>query len=135
MILVDTSVLIRVLGGRFDSPKAQLLNHLMSHGTDIAICPYVYQEILQGVEDDATYRRVKEYLDTQECLWLPQTLETFDRAARIFWDLRRSGVTVRSTIDVLIALTSIRHEVALLHDDRDFDHIAKHFPELMVVSA
>jgi len=134
VILVDSSVLIRALGGKPGSAKVALFARLLDQGTPWALCPYVYQEVLQGVPDDLTYRRVRGYLDTQECLWLPASLETFERAARLYWTLRRQGVTIRSTIDVLIGLTAIHHGIPLLHDDRDFDAIAALVPELQIAS-
>jgi predicted nucleic acid-binding protein len=132
VILVDSSVLIRFLGQRTNHPAVQALTDVLDQDLAFAICPYVYQEVLQGVRDELTFRRVKSYLDTQDCLWLPSSLDTFARAARLYWDLRHSGVTIRSTIDVLIALTAIEHDAWLLHDDRDFDAIAAHCPELKI---
>ncbi|MDR1428593.1 MAG: PIN domain-containing protein [Bifidobacteriaceae bacterium] len=131
MILVDSSVLIPFLAGR-DNPAVRVLHQILAEDVPYAICPYVYQEVLQGVADEAGYRRLKAYLDTQECLWLASSLETFADASRLYWRLRRAGVTVRSTIDVLIARTAIEHHALLLHADRDFDLIAAHTPELRV---
>ena len=132
MILVDTSVLVRALGG-VSSPKVILFEKAISQGVPFAICPYVYQETLQGVADEVTYRRVRTYLDSCDCLWLPPTLDTYEQASRLYWNLRRKGVTVRGSIAILIALTAIHHDVPLLHDDRDFDHIAGYTPELRIV--
>jgi len=132
MILVDSSVLIRALGGRQDSTAVEFFSQVIAEQIPFAICPFVYQEVLQGTGDEVTYRRVKNYLDTQECLWLPPTLETHAKAAKIYWDLRRQGVTVRSTIDVLIALTALHHGALLLHDDRDFDQMSAHIPDLRI---
>jgi predicted nucleic acid-binding protein len=135
VILVDSSVLIKALGHQTDSPKVRLLDRALAQEIPVAICPYVYQEVLQGVADEVTYARVRRYLDTQECLWLPSELATFEQAAHLYWNLRRQGVTIRSTIDVLIALTAMRHHALLLHDDRDFDQMAAHLPELTILSA
>lgn len=135
MILVDSSVLIRFLGSKQDHPAVRALNGIIADGIPYAICPYVYQEVLQGTADEATFRRVKTYLDLVECLWLPAGLETFAEAARLYWDLRRGGCTIRSTVDVLIALTAIEHDAILLHDDRDFDVIADAEPRLRTLSA
>ena len=124
MILVDSSVLIRFLGSKKADWATKALDDIIAQDIPFAICPYVYTEVLQGTADELTYRRVRAYLDTVECLWLPPRLEVFEKAARLYWELRRRGVTVHSTIDVLIALTAIEHEAFLLHDDRDFDAIA-----------
>lgn len=134
MILVDTSVMIKALHGGSDSVKVVIFDRILAQDVPFAICPYVYQETLQGIADAVTYTKVKSYLDTQNCLWLGNTLTTFEQAARLYWDLRRKGVTIRSTTDILIALTAIHNEAALLHDDRDFDHIAQHVPELTLLT-
>jgi predicted nucleic acid-binding protein len=57
-------------------------------------------------------------------------LRTHRHAARLYFDCRRQGFTPRSSIDCLIAQTAIEHRAALLHDDRDFDAIAKSAPQL-----
>jgi predicted nucleic acid-binding protein len=67
--------------------------------------------------------------------YLPNELKSYEHAAKIFFDLRRKGTTVRGTIDVLIALTAIEHNLILLHNDRDFDAIAKFTPELKVLES
>ena len=68
---------------------------------------------------------LKDYLTTQTIYFLPETVETYERAARMFFDLRRQGITPRSTIDVLIALIAVDNRLLLLHNDRDFDAIAE----------
>jgi len=132
VILVDSSLLIKALG-RKDSPAAQALSEVIARGMPYAICPYVYQEVLQGTSDELMFQRVKKYLDTQECLWLPPSLETYERAARIYWSLRRQGITMRGTINVLIACTAIHHGAHLMHDDRDFDQMATVLPDLKLL--
>lgn len=131
MILVDTSVLVDYFRGT-PSPVSAVLDTAIETGAELAITPYTYQELLQGARDEVEFARLKRVLSTQEILWLPTDLETHEKAARLFFDLRRAGVTVRSTIDMLIALTAIEHRVPLLHNDRDFDHIASHVSELMI---
>lgn len=53
----------------------------------------------------------------------------------MYFDLRRSGVTIRSTIDVLIALTAIQNNLHLLHNDRDFDIMAEKLPKLKILNS
>jgi predicted nucleic acid-binding protein len=52
----------------------------------------------------------------------------------LYFTLRRKGITPRSTIDMLIALTAIEFNLLLLHDDRDFDVMAEHIPELNILN-
>jgi len=131
MILVDTSVLVDYFKGA-SAPASDALNALIETDAELGISVYTYQELLQGARDELEFARLKRVLSTQDILWLPQTLETHEKAARLFFDLRRAGVTVRSTIDILIALTAIEHQVPLLHNDHDFDHIASHIGELAI---
>ncbi|MDR1767544.1 MAG: PIN domain-containing protein, partial [Propionibacteriaceae bacterium] len=92
--------------------------------------PQVFQEVLQGARDERNFARLQTYLSTQRMLSLPQTAEACVKAARLFFDLRRKGVTVRGSADVLIALTAIENDAALLAEDRDFENIAAHEPRL-----
>jgi predicted nucleic acid-binding protein len=134
VILVDTSVVIDLLRGS-DNPKVRLFDALMDQDVPFALTPFTVQEVLQGTADDLEYRRTRDYLRTQRIAWLPDhALDTYERAARIFFDLRRQGVTVRSTIEILIALTAIEHHAPLLHNDRDFDLIAAAIPELTILN-
>jgi hypothetical protein len=55
-------------------------------------------------------------------------VESFAQAAKIYFQCRRKGITVRSTIDCLIAQTAIEHNLLLLHDDRDYEGIASVIP-------
>ncbi len=123
MILVDTSVLVDYLKGT-QTRKTELFDAVLERGIPFGISVYTYQEVLQGARDEREYRRLRDYLGTQTLYSLPEGRETHEKAARLFFDLRRKGITVRGSIDVLVALTAMEHKVMLLHDDRDFDAIA-----------
>lgn len=79
-------------------------------------------ELLQGARDEREWSLLREHLDVQE--YLECGPETWPAAARIVFDLRRIGKTVRSPIDCCIAQIAIDHDVLLLHRDRDFETIA-----------
>jgi predicted nucleic acid-binding protein len=83
----------------------------------------VYQELLQGCRDDRNFRRLRAYLDTQPFYDVLAGRESYIRAARLFFDLRRKGRPVRSTGDCLIAQIAIENGLRLLHDDADFNAI------------
>ncbi len=123
MVLVDTSVLIDYLKGR-QSPKTEILGAILDRDIPFGISVYTYQEVLQGARDEREYKRLRDYLGSQVLYQLPEGRETCEKAARLFFDLRRQGITVRGSIDVLIALTAMENNLMLLHDDRDFDAIA-----------
>jgi len=131
VILVDTSVFVDYFKAT-STPAVEVLKQLVTDDADIGLSPYTYQELLQGARDDLEFARLKRVLITQEFLWLPQTAKTFEKAGRLYFDLRRAGVTVRSTVDVLIALTAMEQKVPLLHSDRDFDHIAAAVENLQI---
>jgi predicted nucleic acid-binding protein len=134
MVLVDTSVLIGFLKGHINE-KVLIFNEILSRDIPFGISAFTYQEILQGARDEAEMQTLKEYLSTQNIYFLEQTVSTYEEAAILYFKLRRKGITPRSTIDMLIALTAITNKLALLHDDRDFDTMAAHLPELRIVNS
>jgi predicted nucleic acid-binding protein len=134
MILVDTSVLIDYLKGRSNT-KTALFENILSRDIPYGISAYTYQEVLQGARDNKEFSRLRDYLSTQTIYFVSEGLPAFDKAARLFFDLRRKGVTPRGTIDILIALTAIENGLFLLHNDRDFDAIAGFVPELKLLTA
>ena len=125
MILVDTSVWIDFFAGR-DSPHVATLECLIVDNEDLALCGIIMTEILQGIADDATHRRVRRYLSPLLMLPMPDTV--FVRAADIYRKLRKTGITIRKSNDCIIAATALEHHGWLLHNDKDFTPIAKHFP-------
>lgn len=122
MILVDTSVWIDFFKGAGTSQVRLLEKHILDNA-DIAICGIILTEILQGIRDDKQYRRVKRYL--KPLILLPMDENTFIRAADLFRQLRKQGLTIRKTNDCIIAATAIQHGAALLHKDRDFEILEK----------
>ncbi len=132
MILVDTSVLICFLKGDSDD-KTLLLQEILSRDIPFGISAYTYQEILQGARDEAELQTLKEYLSTQRIYFLKPEAEIYEKAAMLYYNLRRRGITPRSTLDMLIVLTALEHNLALLHNDRDFDLMAPHIPELKIL--
>jgi len=134
MILVDTSVLINYFKGK-STIKTHIFDSIIKQNIVYGISPYTYQELLQGAKDEKEFKLLKKYLDTQRIYFLPQTQDTFEKAARLYFDLRRKGITPRGTIDVLIALTAIHNYLQILHDDRDFDVMASSIKSIKIVSA
>lgn len=124
MIVVDTSVLVDFLRGGL-TPATKALHQLEEHDTPFAIPLICCQELLQGARDDREWKLLDEFLSTQRTLPSLDGWETHREAARIFFDCRRRGVTVRSSVDCLIAQQVLEIDGVLLHDDVDFDRIAK----------
>jgi predicted nucleic acid-binding protein len=124
MILVDTSALLPFLAGR-STRASETVAKALFEGIEIALTPIVIQEILQGARDEPEWRRLRRYLQTQTILSPRDPMATHIAAARIYYDCRRRGLTVRSTLDCVVAQIAIEHGVPLLHDDRDYDAIAR----------
>jgi len=132
MILVDTSVLIDKLR-KVENTKTLKLDEFNSTGTPFGISIYTFHEILQGAKSESEFQKLYDYFSTQKIFSLPDTPSVFAQSARMYFDLRRGGTTIRNTIDILIAYTAIYYDLQLLHNDTDFDYIAARVPELKIV--
>ena len=125
MILIDTSIWINVLGKKQSASYANALQELVA-GRDIVLTRFQQLELLQGCNSEKEWLRLSDYLEGQD--YLETQSSTWKSAARIFYELRKKGVTVRSPVDCCIAQIAIENRVLLIHNDRDFDVIAKSFP-------
>ncbi len=83
------------------------------------------QELLQGAKDAKEWRLLLSYLGTQRILTAQSAWASHVEAARIFFDCRRRGITLRSTLDCLIAQLVLEVDGILLHRDEDFEEIRK----------
>ena len=133
MILVDTSVIIDSFKG-FKNEKVELFRKILLNNLEYGISAYTYQEILQGARDEHEFSNIKKYLSETQVYFLPETIETYEKAAKMFFDLRRQGITPRSILDVRIALTAIENNLHLLHNDKDFDMMSNKVNELKVLN-
>ena len=120
MILVDTSVWVDVFRDR--SSRARDVLESALDGDDAVLTRFHQLELLQGARDEREWSLLREHLDAQD--YLESGPESWPDAARIYFDLRRAGKTVRSPIDCCIAQIAMDHDVLLLHRDRDFEVIA-----------
>lgn len=123
MVLVDTTVWIDFFAGR-EEPHVDKLQNLIENEEDLSICGVILTEILQGIRSDADFSKTRDYLD--DLIFLPMRRGTFLRAAELYRSLRKKGITIRKPVDCMIASVSIEHDALLLHNDRDFRHIAEH---------
>ena len=122
MIVVDTSVWIDVLNDT-PAPQAQRCVELIESGEPIALTDVILTEVLQGLRSDREAALVERHLRAFPILRL-QDLDDFVLAARLYRAARRVGVTIRKTLDCLIAAPCVRTGAPLLHADEDFDRIA-----------
>jgi len=123
MILVDSSVWIDYFRAA-DTPQVALLDGYLG-SVPLAVGDLIAAEVLQGVREERQYRLVKRTLDAFEHVDLVGYALAV-RASEHYRSLRDRGVTVRKTIDTLIATFCIENDTALLHADRDFDPFVQH---------
>ncbi len=121
MILVDTSVWVLIFRDKTGSVVAAFRKRV---GSDITVLTRFNQlELLQGAKDLKEWQVLEDYLSTQ--VYLEASADTWREAARIYFDLRRKGITVDSPIDCCIAQIALENGALLLHCDQDFGRIAK----------
>jgi predicted nucleic acid-binding protein len=131
MHLVDTSVLISYLSGR-RTQETIYLSRLEQQGTPYAIPSICLQEVLQGAKDEKSWKTLKQYLSMQIIIAPMDQIVSYEESARIYYELKKKGITVRSSSDCLIAQIVLENEGILLHKDIDFKKI-KHVRKLELV--
>lgn len=117
MILVDSSVWVDYFRAA-DTPEAALLDSMFGR-TPLAVGDLIAAEVLQGVRDEREFKWVKRTFDT----FAHVDLSDYDlaiKASENYRTLRAKGITIRKTIDTLIATRCIEDGLTLLHADRDF---------------
>ena len=123
MTLVDTSIWIEVFRARRPLDLEASVDF-----DDIATCLPVIQEVLQGFRDEQAYRRAREAMLSLPIVESPLAESVFSEAVDVYRLTRRTGRTVRSSVDCLIASCAIRHDLEVLHRDRDFSVLASISP-------
>lgn len=129
MYLVDTSVWIDYIQGS-DARQISFLDELLKNPLAVGLTDLIYMEILQGAKDQHSFDQLRSYFRGQQFYRFTDPEQSNASAAQIYFDCRRQGVTVRSTLDCLIAQCAIEHELILLHHDRDFKQMATIVPAL-----
>ena len=117
-VLVDTSVWIDLFRGQESEPVLRL-RQMLAAGVELVIGDLILAELLQGVRHESELRRV----ETAFRAYRVESLVGEALARRSAYNyrlLRTQGITIRKTIDCLIATWCIENQVPLLHNDRDF---------------
>lgn len=122
LILVDSSVWIDFFKGSSSSEVIEFAG-LIASDQSAATTSLVVTEVLRGCSSEREARTVASEMVTLPFLELDGPNDHIE-AARLYRQARAAGITVRNTIDLLIATTCIRYEAWLLHSDRDFDQLA-----------
>jgi predicted nucleic acid-binding protein len=130
LILVDSSVWIDYFRGTV-TPQTGKLDGLLGHEL-LAIGDLILTEVLQGFADKRDFNEARKMLTSLLVVEMAGE-EIAIQSARNFRALRNRGVTVRKTIDTVIATRCIESGFDLLHNDRDFDPFAKHLGLRVVV--
>jgi predicted nucleic acid-binding protein len=131
MVLVDTSILIGYLKGLDEEPYAKL-DFIIENGIPFGINMLIFQEVLQGSRDKKEFDELKEYLGSLHFYELKYGRESFERSAYLYFQCRKAGLTIRSTIDLIIAETAIENDLFLLENDNDYKAISKVSKELKI---
>lgn len=120
MILLDTSVWVEV----FRRPsRFRLEDHV--DFDDVVTCLPVIQEVLQGFRDPFAHKRARTAMLALPIVESPLSLEVYEKAIELYRTARRTGYTVRSSVDCLIAACALKHSLPVLHKDRDFAALAR----------
>lgn len=123
MIVVDTSVWADHFNGRLTAKVLRLRQALTDEET-LLLPDLVLTEVLQGIRKDDSFEQIRQELIRFSRPSLG--LETYVEAARLYRRLRANGLTIRGTVDCIIAQICIEIGAALLGSDGDFEQIARH---------
>lgn len=123
MVLVDSSVWINYFNGQ-STWQTEILDQMLQQ-VPVLTGDLILAEVLQGFRNDSEFNEAKEAMSLLSC----KQMGGYDlaiKSAENYRKLRKIGVTVRKTIDVIIGTYCIRENIPLLYDDKDFDPMAKH---------
>jgi len=123
MILVDSSVWISYFNRKIN-PQTDWLDSALGKKI-IIVGDIIMVEVLQGFKNDRDFHKAKELLSNFQFMEM-LGWELAVKSADNYRYLRKKGVTVRKTIDVLIGTFCLHHNISLLHDDRDFEPLIKY---------
>ena len=121
MILIDTSAWVEFLRDT-GSTTCDRVEALL--GSEIAICDAILMEVLAGARDERHLHDLRRLL--ARATILPIEPRHYEEAAALFRLCRREGETVRKLIDCLIGAVAIHADASVLHNDGDFDVLARH---------
>jgi predicted nucleic acid-binding protein len=128
MLLVDSSVWVDVARGA-DTDATRFL--ALREEEELAVAGVVFQEVLQGVDDERVFERLRQMFFAM-LLLEPRELSTYEIAAQLYRRARAAGLTIRKSTDCLVAALALEHGALLVHNDRDFVHLAQIEPSLLI---
>lgn len=117
MVLVDTTVWIDFFAGQ-TLTHIETFESLLEQEEDICICGIILTEVLQGIRKETEFQKTKNLFNS--LIFLPMSYSTFLQSAEIYRKLRQKGITIRKSIDCMIASVALENNISLLHNDKDF---------------
>lgn len=123
MVLVDTSAWIEV----FRRPSRFDLESIVDFD-EVVTCLPVVQEVLQGFASEDAYRTARDAMLALPIVESPLGSDVVLDAVDLYRRARRAGLTIRSGVDCLVAACAIRHDLTVLHRDRDYAALARVSP-------
>jgi predicted nucleic acid-binding protein len=122
VIIVDSSIWIDYFNGKI-TPQTDWLDSSLGN-TPIIVGDLILAEVLQGFQKNKDFRVVRDLLLGMPFMAMGGRVLALQSAMN-YRSLRKKGVTVRKTIDVMIGTFCIHYQLPLLHDDRDFDPMVR----------
>jgi predicted nucleic acid-binding protein len=129
MYLIDTSVWIDYFREK-NNQSVQQLNQILDDDMPFGITGLIYQEILQGSMSTNDFVMLRDYFSTQHFFHPKDNIVSYQMAAKIYFDCRRKGITIKSVVDCIIAQIAMEQNLILLHNDSDYIQISKVLPKL-----
>ena len=123
MIFLDSTVLIDYFNGR-NNWQVEVLDSILGKEL-VVIGDYVLTEVLQGFRNEKEYQKAKTILLSFPCFDIGGK-EIALQSANNYRYLRKKGITIRKTIDTMIATFCIENKFTLLHNDKDFEPFTKY---------
>jgi predicted nucleic acid-binding protein len=120
MILVDTSIWIETF-----RKKSPIRIDALVEFEEIVTCLPVIQEVLQGFREERAYRIARDAMMALPIVESPMEESLFIEAAELYRSARRQGLTVRSSVDCLVAACALRHDMPVFHKDRDYSVLSR----------
>ena len=121
MLLVDTSAWIEI----FRRPSRIAFEDVIDDTDRVVTCLPILQEVLQGFDDERAFRIAQTSMHALPCVESPLSRDVIDLAVDIYRRARRAGLTVRSSVDCLVAACASRQRLTIVHCDRDYAQLAR----------
>ena len=123
-LIVDSSVWIDGFNPKAKNPEKEVLKQFIQEDYPIFLCPIIYQEVLQGIREEKAFEHIKNILQQYRMINI-DILYVTNCAIDLYRHLRKKGITIRKTVDCLIASYAIITNMPILHNDGDFTQIAR----------